>query len=110
MTTNSGRMFLDTAEEGRADYRDFASALRIAREIVWPANGWTWVDRAWGCPGSWDYVRGRERCAGAVEHRRALAFELRRRGWTYEEIGRTLGRHHSSVMHLVNGGKKKGED
>jgi chromosomal replication initiation ATPase DnaA len=40
--------------------------------------------------------------ANVVTARRAVALELRARGWSFPRIGLLLNRHHTSIMYLVD--------
>ena len=48
-----------------------------------------------------DEILGRSRCQSIVAGRRALCRALRERGLSYPEIGRLVGRDHTTVMTLV---------
>lgn len=47
-------------------------------------------------------MQSRERFAYVNRARRQLSRSLRARGWTLCEIGNALGRHHSTILYLLN--------
>lgn len=53
--------------------------------------------------GPWVLAVSPRRTSLPVLVRRAAALTLRSEGWSYPEIGRVLGRHHTSIMSLVKG-------
>lgn len=46
-------------------------------------------------------ILGSSRDAETVRARRLLAHDLRKMGYSYPEIGRFMGRHHTTIIHLV---------
>lgn len=46
-------------------------------------------------------VRGPRRLSELVRCRRAIALRLRQEGCSYPEIGRALGKHHTSILGLL---------
>jgi len=51
---------------------------------------------------SWEQLLGHARPSWLVAIRRAIARELRRKEFSYSEIGRALNRDHSTIMYLLD--------
>lgn len=53
-----------------------------------------------------DCIYSESRLARLVDARTVIAMALRRRAWTFEEIGRLLNRNYSTIQHLVERGER----
>lgn len=57
-----------------------------------------------------EVVFSKERSMSASKQRRIFCYEMRRRGWSLIEIGRVLGRDHTTVLHHINRVTKEEKD
>lgn len=48
-------------------------------------------------------LRAKNNTAKCVELRRRVALRARQKGFSFPAIGKALGKHHSTIVHLVNG-------
>jgi hypothetical protein len=62
---------------------------------VYAREGWTWVI------GEWGHLGRKGRLGAGRKRYRAVAAELRARGWNNCQIGRALGRRPDTILRLL---------